>query len=162
MWQVVLCNEESATYCLSVSLFCHFPFSISLQCNAYGNSFSLAKFFVTDFTETTWLRVLKSGVNIRWYKLYCVMKNQPHIAYQSLYFVISHFLSLSNVTHMKLSSKVSRELLYLGCWNLVQTAGMQVVLCIKESATYYLSVPLFIIMLRISHAKYSNIYDFHF
>ena len=90
------------------------------------------------------------------------MKNQPHIAYQSLYFVISQFLSLSNVTHMKLSSKVSQELLYLGCWNLVQTAGMQVVLCIKEPATYYLSVPLFIIMLRISHAKYSNIYDFHF
>ena len=36
-------------------------------------------------------RILKFGTHIGYDKLYCVLKNQPHIAYQSLY--LSVFLS---------------------------------------------------------------------
>ena len=36
-------------------------------------------------------RILKFGTNIGYDKLYCVLKNQPHMAYQSLY--LSIFLS---------------------------------------------------------------------
>ena len=48
-------------------------------------------FFVKDFSGTTVPRILKSGTNIGYDKLYCVIKNQPHMAYQSLY--LSIFLS---------------------------------------------------------------------
>ena len=48
-------------------------------------------FFVKDFSETTVPRILKFGTNIGYDKLYCVFKNQPHMAYLSLYFSI--FLS---------------------------------------------------------------------
>ena len=37
------------------------------------------------------LRILKFGTNIGYDKLYCVLKNQPHMAYQSFY--LSIFLS---------------------------------------------------------------------
>ena len=48
-------------------------------------------FFVKDFSGTTVPRILKFGTNIGDDKLYCVLKNQPHMAYQSLY--LSIFLS---------------------------------------------------------------------
>ena len=51
-------------------------------------------FSVKDFSETAYLRILKFGTNIGYDKLYCVTKNQPHIAYQFLY--LSIFLSLQN------------------------------------------------------------------
>ena len=38
-------------------------------------------------------RVLKFGINIRHDKLYCVLKNQPHMAYQSLYLSIVLYIS---------------------------------------------------------------------
>ena len=44
-------------------------------------------FFVKDFSGTTVPRILKFGTIIG----YCVRKNQPHMAYQSLY--LSIFLS---------------------------------------------------------------------
>ena len=50
------------------------------------------KFFVEDFSATTWVRILKFGTKLDSDKLYCVTKEQPHIAYQSLYLFI--FLSL--------------------------------------------------------------------
>ena len=49
-------------------------------------------FFVKDFSATTWVRILKFGTKLDSDELYCVTKDQPHIAYQSLYFL--HFLSL--------------------------------------------------------------------
>ena len=49
-------------------------------------------FSVKDFSGTTWPRILKFGTKLGNDKLYCVTKNQPHIAYQSLY--LSIFLSL--------------------------------------------------------------------
>ena len=48
-------------------------------------------FFVKDFSGTTVPRILKFGTNMGYNKLHCVSKNQPHMAYQSLY--LSIFLS---------------------------------------------------------------------
>ena len=48
-------------------------------------------FFVKDFSGTTVPRILKFGTNMGYNKLYCVSKNQPHMAYQSLN--LSIFLS---------------------------------------------------------------------
>ena len=42
------------------------------------------------------------------------------------------------------SSKISQELLNLGFWNLVQTLGITVVLCKRESASSCLSFPSFV------------------
>ena len=47
--------------------------------------------FVKDFSGTTGPRILKFGTNIKYDRLYCVLKNQPYMAYQSLY--LSIFLS---------------------------------------------------------------------
>ena len=49
-------------------------------------------FFVKDFSATTWVRILKFGTKLDSDELYCITKEQPHIAYQSLYLFI--FLSL--------------------------------------------------------------------
>ena len=49
-------------------------------------------FFCQRFPATTWDRILKFGTKLDSDELYCVTKEQPHIAYQSLYFII--FLSL--------------------------------------------------------------------
>ena len=66
-------------------------------------------FFVKDFSATTWVRILKIGTRLDSDELYCVTKEQPHIAYQSLYLFI--FLSLQ---WKKFSSKISQQLLGLG------------------------------------------------
>ena len=50
------------------------------------------RIFVKDFSGTTWPRILKLSTKLGNEQLYCVLKNQPHIAYQSLY--LSIFLSL--------------------------------------------------------------------
>ena len=49
-------------------------------------------FSVKDFSATTLVRTLKFGTKLDSDELYCVIKEQLHIAYQSLYFFI--FLSL--------------------------------------------------------------------
>ena len=66
-------------------------------------------FFVKDFSATTWVRILKFGTRLDSDELYCVIKEQPHIAYQSLYLFI--FLSLQ---WKNFSSKISQQLLGLG------------------------------------------------
>ena len=48
--------------------------------------------FVKDFSGTPRPKILKFGTKLSNDKLYCVSKNQPHVAYQSLY--LSIFLSL--------------------------------------------------------------------
>ena len=62
-------------------------------------------FSVKDFSATTWVRILKFGTKLYSDELYCVTKEQPHIAYQSLYFFI--FLSLQ----WKFLSQISQLLL---------------------------------------------------
>ena len=49
------------------------------------------------------LRILKFGTNIGYDKLYCVLKNQPHLANQSLYlsiFLSFHFFHLISSASM--------------------------------------------------------------
>ena len=65
----------------------------------------MEKFFVKDFSATTWVRILKFGTKLDSDELYCVTKEQPHIAYQFLYLFI--FLSLQ----WKFLSQISQLLL---------------------------------------------------
>ena len=62
-------------------------------------------FFVKDFSATTWVSILKFGTKLDSDELYCVTKEQPHIAYQSFYLFI--FLSLQ----WKFLSQISQLLL---------------------------------------------------
>ena len=64
-------------------------------------------FFVKDFSATTWVRILKFGTKLDSDELYSVTKEQPHIAYQSLYLFI--FLSNGNFCHRFLSSYWSQR-----------------------------------------------------
>ena len=66
-------------------------------------------FFVKDFAATTWVRILKFGTKLDSDELYCVTKEQPHIAYQSFHLFI--FLSLQ---WKIFSSKISQQLLGVG------------------------------------------------
>ena len=50
-------------------------------------------------------RILKFGSNIGYDKLYCGLKNQPHMAYQSLY--LSIFLSFQLFFHFISSASMS-------------------------------------------------------
>ena len=62
--------------------------------------------FVKDFSGTTLPRILKLGTNIRYERLYCVLKNQPHMAYQSLYLsIFLSFHSHSKVMNMEIFVK---------------------------------------------------------
>ena len=62
-------------------------------------------FSIKDFSATTWVRILKFGTKLDSVELYCVTKEQLHIAYQSLYVFI--FLSLQ----WKFLSQISQLLL---------------------------------------------------
>ena len=63
----------------------------------------ITEVFVKDFPITTWPRIMKFCIIIRYGKLYCVLNNQLYIAYQSLYLYI--FLSFSNVMNMEIFVK---------------------------------------------------------
>ena len=107
-----MCNKRTVTYCLSVPLFVHFSFSL------------MEKFFVKDFSATTWVRILKYGTKLDSDELYCVTKEQPHIAYQSLYLFI--FLSLQ----WKFLSQIFISSYWSQCFQILFTSsGWQSVLC---------------------------------
>ena len=57
-------------------------------------------FSVKDFSATTWVRILKFGTKLDSDELYCVTKEQPHIAYQSLYLFIFLSLQLKFLSHI--------------------------------------------------------------
>ena len=61
--------------------------------------------FVKDFSGTALRRILKFVTNIRYDRLYCVTKNQPHMAYQSVY--LSIFLSFQYFFHLISSASMS-------------------------------------------------------
>ena len=65
----------------------------------------MEKIFVKDFSTTTSVRILKFGTKLDSDELYCATKEQPHIAYQSLY--LFNFLSLQ----WKFLSQISQLLL---------------------------------------------------
>ena len=86
--------QEGKVYCVNENkdAKAHFAFFfqfflLSLLYNTYRHFFS-----VKDFSATTWVRILKFGTKLDSDELYCVTKEQPHIAHQSLYLFI--FLSL--------------------------------------------------------------------
>ena len=62
-------------------------------------------FPLKDFSRIAWVRILKFGTKLDSDELYCVTKEQPHIAYQFLYLFI--FLSLE----WKFLSQISQLLL---------------------------------------------------
>ena len=74
-------------------------------CLSVGLSVCKLFFFVKDFSATNWVRILKFGTQLDSDELYCVIKKQPHSAYQSLYLFI--FLSLQ----LKFLSQISQLLL---------------------------------------------------
>ena len=78
-----------------------FAFSVRMFVCLSVNFFS-----VKDFSETALLRTLKFGTNIRYDKLYCVLKNQSHMAYQSLYLSIFSF-SRTKVSVTNFSAPIS-------------------------------------------------------
>ena len=61
--------------------------------------------FVKDFSGTTWPRILKFGTYFKYDRLYFVVKNKPHMAYQSLYLYI--FLSFQQFFHLISSAPMS-------------------------------------------------------
>ena len=72
-------------------------------------------FFSVNFSAATWVRILKFSTKLDIDELYCVTKEQPHIAYQSFYLFI--FLSLQ----WKFLSQISQLLLEPVFSNLVYT-----------------------------------------
>ena len=64
----------------------------------------MEKFFVKDFSATTWVRILKFGTKLDSDELYCVTKEQPNIAYQSLYLFI--FLSPMEISVTDFSAPI--------------------------------------------------------
>ena len=80
-------------------------------------------FSVKDFSATTWVMTLKFGTKLDSDEVYCVRKEQPHIAYQSFYLFI-FFLSNENFCHRFLSSYWSHCFLIL-----CTPSGRQSVLC---------------------------------
>ena len=80
-------------------VFLVFPFSISHSKVMHMET------FVKYFSGTTWPRILKFGTYIKYDRLYCVLKNQPHMAYQSLY--LSIFLSFQQFFHPISSAPIS-------------------------------------------------------
>ena len=78
----------------------------------------MEKFFIKDFSATIWVRILKFGKKLDSDELYCVTKEQPHIAYQSLYLFI--FLSVQ----WKFLSQISQLLLELVFSNFVNIFRM--------------------------------------
>ena len=80
-------------------------------------------FFIKDFSATTWVRILKFGTRLDSDELYCVTKEQPHIAYQSLYlfiflslqwkiFFVKDFSATTWVRILKFSTKLDSDELY--------------------------------------------------
>ena len=64
-------------------------------------------FFVTDFSATTWPRILKFGTNIRYDKLYRVLKNS-HILLISPFICPFFFLSNNFFHHISSASMSAR------------------------------------------------------
>ena len=58
--------------------------------------------FAKDFSGTTGPRILKSGTNIKYDRLYCVLKNQPYMVYKfhylSIFFLSNNFSILSSIS----------------------------------------------------------------
>ena len=143
-----MCNKRTATYCLSVPLFVHFSFS------------PMEKFFVKDFSATTWVRILKFGTKLDSDELYCVTKEQPHIAYQSLYLFI--FLSLQ----WKFLSQILTSYWSHCFQSLCTPSGRQSVLCkwklrcLSSFCLLFLDFHFFLLSLLYNTYRHFSVKDF--
>ena len=108
-------------------------------------------FFVKDFSATTWVRILKFGTRLDSDELYCVTKEQPHIAYQSLYLFI--FLSLQ---WKNFSSKISQQLLGLGFWNLVQSLIVMSCIVLQKNSHILLISPFICSFFFLSNGNFCH------
>ena len=93
----------------------------------------MEKFFVKDFSATTWVRILKFGTKLDSDELYCVLypRYEVYRGYIVFAFSVIMFVCLFVclfVCKLFFSSKISQQLLGLGFLNLVQ--GLIVMSCI--------------------------------
>ena len=105
---------------------------------------SPTKIYVTDFAAPVEARVFRFCIHLEGGQVICVEENQGANIYFAFFFIF--FLpSLLCNAYGHFPSKISQELLDLGLLNLVQSFGRKVARCCnKESATYCLSVHLFL------------------
>ena len=95
-------------------------------------------------------RILKFGTNIGYDKLYCVTKNQPHMAYQSLY--LSIFLSNKFFHHIITASMSTRVFKFCIC-----DEDNEVYFCKQNQAAEIYFCHLFLFSpFSISHSKVMN------
>ena len=95
-------------------------------------------------------RILKFCTNIGYDNLYCVLKNQPHMAYQSL-FCPFFFLSENFFNHFSSASTSARVFKFC-----IHDEDNQVYYCKKHGAEIYICLILFF-PFSISHSKVMNI-----
>ena len=112
-------------------------------------------FSVKDVSGTTWPRILKFDTKLGNDKLYCVTKNQPHIAYQS-FICPFFFLSNKNFCHTFLSFYRS-----LGLQTLYTPRGWPSILCKRKSNCWCWFCLLFPISFFFIYQSYCNAYG-HF
>ena len=108
--------------------------------------------FVKDFSGTTIPRILKFGTNIRYDRLYCVLKIRPHMTYQSLYLFI--FLSFQQFAHLINSASISATVFKLCVFN----EDNQVYYCKQNQGTeiYFYLLFLFSLFLSLTPINVRN------
>ena len=106
--------QDGKVYCVNGNLDAnpHFAFFFQIFTFSFFLSYIIHMdiFSVKDFSATTSVRILKFGTKLDSDKLYCVTKDQPHIAYQSLYLFIFLFLQwkfLSQISQLLLETVFS-------------------------------------------------------
>ena len=98
------------------------------------------------FLSSCWSQSLQILYTLRgWPSILCKRNSRCYYLFCLLFqFFIFYHLSFRCNAYGHFSSKISQELLDSGFEILYKALIWQVVLCIKESATYCLSVPLFV------------------
>ena len=107
---------------------------------------------VKDFSGTTGPRILKFGTNIKNDRLYCVLKNQPYMAYQSLY--LSIFLSFQHFFHLISLASISATVFKL----FIHNEDNQVYYCKQnQGAEIYFCLLFLFFFFSISQSNAMNI-----
>ena len=98
-------------------------------------------------------RFLKFDTKIGYDKLYCILKSQQHMAYQSLYFVHLSFFPIFFFIHIS-SACISARVFKL----YIHDEDDQVYYCIQnQGAKIYLCLPFLFFSFSTSHSKVLNI-----
>ena len=94
--------------------------------------------------------ILKFGTNIRYDRLYCVLKNQPHMAYQFLY--LSIFLSFIQFFDLISSASMSSTV-FKFC---IHNEDNQVYYCKQNQDAGIYFCLLFLCSVFLSHSNVMN------